>query len=33
MGYKFFMMAVADQQEVSRIVREIKGLLPAAEVA
>ncbi len=32
-GYKFFMIALADQQEVVRIVREIKGLLPAAEVA
>jgi hypothetical protein len=32
-GYKFFMMALADQQEVSRMVHEIKGLLPAAEVA
>ncbi|MFN2516196.1 MAG: hypothetical protein ABR556_08265 [Pyrinomonadaceae bacterium] len=28
-GYKFFMIALADQQEVNRIVREIKGLLPA----
>jgi hypothetical protein len=33
-GYKFFMIALADQQEVARVVREIKGLLPAAaEVA
>jgi hypothetical protein len=32
-GYKFFMMAVADQQEVARVVREIKGLLPAGEAA
>jgi hypothetical protein len=33
-GYKFFMMALADQQDVARVVREIKGLLPAAaEVA
>lgn len=29
-GYKFFMIALADQDEVSRVVREIKGLLPAA---
>lgn len=29
-GYKFFMIALADQQEVARVVREIKGLLPAA---
>ena len=32
-GYKFFMIALADQDEVNRIVREIKGLLPAAEAA
>ena len=32
-GYKFFMIALADQDEVSRMVREIKGLLPAAEAA
>lgn len=32
-GYKFFMMALADQEEVARVVREIKGLLPAGEVA
>jgi hypothetical protein len=32
-GYKFFMMAVADQEDVARVVRDIKGLLPAAEVA
>ena len=31
-GYKFFMIALADQDEVNRVVREIKGLLPAAEV-
>jgi hypothetical protein len=31
-GYKFFMMALADQEEVARVVRDIKGLLPA-EVA
>ncbi len=29
-GYKFFMIALKDQQDVHRIVREIKGLLPAA---
>ncbi len=29
-GYKFFMIALADQKEVARVVREIKGLLPAA---
>jgi hypothetical protein len=29
-GYKFFMIALADQEEVKRVVREIKGLLPAA---
>jgi hypothetical protein len=28
-GYKFFMIALADQAEVERVVREIKGLLPA----
>jgi outer membrane murein-binding lipoprotein Lpp len=27
-GYKFFMIALADQEEVTRVVREIKGLLP-----
>jgi len=31
-GYKFFMMALADQEEVNRVVRDIKGLLPAASV-
>jgi hypothetical protein len=31
-GYKFFMIALSDQDEVNRVVREIKGLLPAAEV-
>lgn len=30
-GYKFFMIALADSQEVARVVREIKGLLPAGE--
>jgi hypothetical protein len=29
-GYKFFMIALADQDEVNRVVREIKGLLPVA---
>lgn len=29
-GYKFFMIALADQEEVNRVVREIKGLLPEA---
>ncbi len=29
-GYKFFMIALADQEEVNRVVREIKGFLPAA---
>jgi len=28
-GYKFFMIALADQDEVQRVVREIMGLLPA----
>jgi hypothetical protein len=28
-GYKFFMIALADQDEVNRMVREIKGLIPA----
>jgi len=32
-GYKFFMIALADQDEVKRVVREIKGLLPAATTA
>lgn len=32
-GYKFFMMALNDQQDVERIVREIRGLLPAAATA
>jgi hypothetical protein len=31
-GYKFFMIALASQEEVVRMVREIKGLLPAAAV-
>ena len=32
-GYKFFMIALADEKEVVRMVREIKGLLPAGEAA
>ncbi|HKC65308.1 MAG TPA: hypothetical protein VKB86_16825 [Pyrinomonadaceae bacterium] len=32
-GYKFFMIALAGQEEVARIVREIRGLLPAGEAA
>lgn len=32
-GYKFFMIALANQEEVARVVREIKGLLPAATTA
>jgi hypothetical protein len=32
-GYKFFMIALANQEEVARVVREIKGLLPAASIA
>jgi hypothetical protein len=31
-GYKFFMIALANQEEVARVVREIKGLLPAGAV-
>src|ERR1700704_5885821 len=31
-GYKFFMIALANQEEVNQVVREIKGLLPAAVV-
>jgi hypothetical protein len=31
-GYKFFMIALADQGDVARVVREIKGLLPAASL-
>lgn len=30
-GYDFFMVALEDQAEVQRIVREIKGLLPTAQ--
>jgi hypothetical protein len=32
-GYKFFMMAFAGQEDVARVVREIRGLLPAGEAA
>lgn len=32
-GYKFFMIALANQDEVARVVREIKGLLPASATA
>lgn len=32
-GYKFFMIALANQEEVVRVVREIKGLLPAVTPA
>jgi hypothetical protein len=32
-GYKFFMIALRDQREAERIVRELKGLLPAAATA
>ena len=28
-GYKFFMIALADQEEVQKVVHEIRGLLPA----
>ena len=29
-GYQFFMIALANQEDVAKVVREIKGLLPAA---
>ena len=32
-GYKFFMIALADQEEVAKVVHEIKGLLPSAGVS
>jgi hypothetical protein len=32
-GYKFFMIALKDQREAERIVRELRGLLPAAATA
>jgi hypothetical protein len=31
-GYKFFMIALANQDDVARVVREIKGLLPSPQV-
>ncbi|HTG92225.1 MAG TPA: hypothetical protein VL866_06545 [Pyrinomonadaceae bacterium] len=32
-GYQFFMIALANQEDVAKVVREIKGLLPAASIA
>ncbi|HJQ24001.1 MAG TPA: hypothetical protein VKA60_08805 [Blastocatellia bacterium] len=32
-GYKFFMMAIGDKEEVARVVRDIKGLLPEITVS
>ena len=32
-GYKFFMMALRDQEDAVRVVRELKGLLPSARPA
>lgn len=32
-GYKFFMIALAGQDDVARVVREIRALLPAGEAA
>jgi gas vesicle protein len=32
-GYEFIMMAIADEEVVKRTVKDIKGLLPSAEVA
>ena len=32
-GYRFFMIALKNQQDVAKIVREIKGLLPAEAIA
>jgi hypothetical protein len=32
-GYKFFMIGLAGQEEVERVVREIRALLPAGEAA
>jgi hypothetical protein len=29
-GYKFFMMALGDQEDVERVIRDIRGLLPVA---
>lgn len=31
-GYKFFMIALENEEDVKRVVRELKGLLPAAAV-
>ena len=32
-GYKFFMMALGDQKDVAKVVRDIKALLPAEAVS
>jgi hypothetical protein len=32
-GYKFFMMALANEEDVQRVMRELRGLLPAANIA
>jgi hypothetical protein len=32
-GYKFFSIALADEQQVQKLMREIKGLLPSGAVA
>jgi len=32
-GYKFFMIGLAGQEDVARVVREIRGLLPAGNAA
>jgi hypothetical protein len=32
-GYEFIMMALADQEQVKRVVRDIKGLLPSSVAA
>jgi hypothetical protein len=32
-GYKFFMMALAKEDDLQRVVRELRGLLPAAAVS
>jgi hypothetical protein len=32
-GYKFFMIALAEEKDVAKLVREIKGLLPSAKTA
>ena len=31
-GYKFFMMALAKEDEVERVVRELRGLLPSTAI-